>query len=120
VLKKGGVSFVHSAGVVIMRSQLLNGPMVCKEFTLKEGSSDPIKDPLLKVSKPGDILVAFMDPPSKPNTGGNAHCGIMGDGPNIYTNDWNDGIWKLVNVHRMFDSYRYVRIIGLRRKPPAE
>lgn len=114
VLKKASVNDAHSAGVVIMRNQILQGKHVCYEFVVKDGSSDQIDDQLLlKKSKPGDILLAFRDPPSRPNTGGSAHCGIMGDAPNVYTNDWNDGIWKKLNIHMMFDSYRYVRLLRL-------
>ncbi len=114
VLNKAGVKAAHSAGVVVMRNQLRHGSIRCQEFVIKNGSADLIDDQLLlKVSKPGDILVAFRDPPSSPNTGGNAHCGIMSDSPNVYTNDWNDGIWKKVNIHTMFDSYRHVRLLRL-------
>lgn len=114
VLKKAGVSYVSTAGVVIMRSQLLHGSMRCREIILKDGGTEPINDKVVLIrSQPGDILVAFVDPPSKPNTGGNAHCGIMSDGLNTCTNDWDDGIWKSVNVHLMFDQYRYVRLLRL-------
>ncbi len=117
VLKKSKITAAHSAGVVIMRSQLLQGPFKSTEFVIKDGKTNRIDDAvLLKASQPGDILLAFMDPPARPNTGGNAHCGIMGEGSNVYTNDWNDGIWKSVNIHLMFDAYRYVRLLRLSPK----
>ncbi len=114
VLKKSGINCAHSAAVVIMRNQILKGPYSYQEFILKNGTDKIIDDALLlKTAQPGDILLAFMDPPSKPNTGGNAHCGIMGEKANVYTNDWNDGIWKEVNIHQMFDYYRHVRLLRL-------
>ena len=114
VLKNAGVKDAHSAGVVMMRNQLMRGAHNYKEIILKNGSDDYIPDDLLqKSAQPGDILLAFMEIPSKPNLGSNAHCGIMGDGINVYTNDWKDGIWKYVNIHRMFESYRHIRLLRL-------
>jgi hypothetical protein len=114
VLNKAGIKDAHSAGVVLMRNQLLKSSNKTCEFVLKDGSKDPIDEHLLvQTAEPGDVLLAFMDPPSKPNTGGNAHCGIMSEGPFVYTNDWNDGIWKRVNIHQMFDYYRHVRLLRI-------
>lgn len=114
VLESAGIKRAHSAAVSIMRNQLLRSPPSCEEFILKDGTDSDINDEvLLKFSKPGDILVAFVESPSKPNLGGNAHCGIMGDTTTVYTNDWNDGIWKEVNIHRMFDYYSHVRLLRL-------
>jgi len=112
VLKKAGVKGVSSAAVTIMRSQLLHGPTQCQEFVIKNGEAGRINDAkLLAACRPGDVLVAFAEGPTKPNLGGNAHCGIMGGGTRIYTNDWNDGIWKLVDIHLMFDQYKHVRLL---------
>lgn len=113
VLEAAGIKRAHSAAVSIMRNQLIKSSY--EEFTIKNGTKVPIDDrELLKFSKPGDILVAFVESPEKPNLGGNAHCGIMGDTNTVYTNDWNDGIWKAVNIHVMFDYYRHVRLIRLK------
>ncbi len=120
VLKTAGVKDVHSAGVVIMRQQLLKGRLKTSEIVLKNGENGAIKQELLlEHARPGDILLAFMDEPSKPNTGGNAHCGIMNSSITVCTNDWNDGIWKSVNVHSMFDHYRHVRLLRLLNEPRA-
>ncbi len=114
VLESTGLKRAHSAAVSIMRNQLIKSPPSCKEFIIKNGTDSVIDDAeLLKISRPGDILVAFVESPSKPNLGGNAHCGIMGDTNIVYTNDWNDGIWKAVDIHVMFDYYKHVRLLRL-------
>ncbi len=113
VLKKAGVTKVSSPVVTVMRRQLLSKG--CREFIVRDGDGKKaINDQmLLKHSRPGDILIATMEPPSRLNGGGNAHCGIMAKGLQIYTNDWNNGIWSEVNVHQMFDTYPYVRLLRL-------
>lgn len=113
LLKRNGIKNVSSALVTVMRRQLLTNAH-CTELVVRDGKGKQIDDTiLLKLAKPGDILVATMEPPGKLNGGGNAHCGIMGDGTQIYTNDWNNGIWSEVNVHQMFDYYPYVRLLRL-------
>jgi hypothetical protein len=113
ILKKIGIKNVSSALVTVMRRQLLNNAH-CSELTVRDGKGTQIDDAvLLKLGRPGDILVATMEPPGRLNGGGNAHCGIMGNGTQIYTNDWNNGIWSSVNVHQMFDAYPYVKLLRL-------
>ncbi len=112
VLKKSGIETVSSAGVVAMRGQLLTRCAGSKEFVIRNGDGTQIDDTkLTAVARPGDIVLAFMEPPSKPNGGPRAHCGIMGDGTNVYTNNWMDGIWTEVEIHQMFDYYPYIRLI---------
>jgi hypothetical protein len=113
VLKKAGVKGVNSAGVVAMRNQLLSLPG-SKEFKIRSAEGSAIDDTkLLKVAQPGDIVLAFHDPPTKANSGPNAHCGIMGAGSQVYTNNWVDGIWTEVEMHQMFDYYPYIRLVRL-------
>lgn len=110
VLKKADFTRAHSAAVVIMRSQLMADGWT--ELVLRNGEGTQIDDTRLqKIARPGDIVVAFTDPPTKPNRGPNAHCGIMGNGKLIYTNDWMDGVWKELDIHLMFDYYPYVRLL---------
>ncbi|MGH9551124.1 MAG: hypothetical protein ACRD3W_17200, partial [Terriglobales bacterium] len=102
VLKKAGVKSAHSATVTIARKQLLDSG-VATEIVVRNGEGKEIDDEKLKkLAHPGDVLMAFMHPPSKPNGGPDAHCGIMGPGTDNFTNDWNDGIWKELNIHLMF------------------
>lgn len=113
VLKNAGHGGGDSAAVAIMRKQLLNAKGV-HEFVVKEGGYEAIDDKkLIALARPGDVLVAFLEKPDLPNTGPNAHCGIMGSGTRVFTNDWNDGIWKEGDIHQFFDSYKYVRLIRL-------
>ncbi len=112
VLKKAGITKVSSPVVTVMRRQLLSKG--CREFIVRNGEGKALNDQmLLKYSRPGDILIATIEPPNRLNGGGNAHCGIMAQGLQIYTNDWNNGIWSEVNVHQMFDAYPYVRLVRL-------
>jgi len=113
VLKKAGVKKVSTAGVVAMRNQLLSLPG-SKEFNIRSGEGNEIDDAkLLRISQPGDILLAFKDPPTKSNSGPNAHCGVMGSGTQVYTNNWMDGVWTEVEIHQMFDYWTYIRLIRL-------
>lgn len=112
VLKLGGVNGVHSASVAVMRNQLLSRKH--KEIILRNGGAPSIDNAKLKqLARPGDVVVAFMRPPDRDNSGPNAHCGIMADEQEIMTNDWNDGIWKQLNIHLMFDYYPYIRLIRI-------
>jgi len=114
VLKKAGVSKISTPVVTVMRRQLLQKG--CAEFVVRNGPRDgkEIDDRvLLKLCRPGDILVATLEPPGRLNGGGNAHCGIMAQGVQIYTNNWTNGIWTEVNVHQMFDYYPHVRLLRL-------
>ena len=114
VLRQAGVSSVRSPLVTAMRSQLLSHSSGCSERVIRNGEGEEIDDSLLlKDCQPGDILLAFRDPPSKINAGTSAHCGIMGRGTQVYTNNWMDGIWTEVEIHQMFDAYPYVRLIRL-------
>lgn len=112
VLKANGNQSVHSAVVTVMRRQLLAPPNRCREFVIRNGEGGAIDDGvLLKCCHPGDILVAFKAAPNQSNGGANAHCGIMGEGTQVFTNNWLDGIWTEVEIHQMFDYYPYVRLL---------
>ncbi len=116
VLKKAGVNKINTARVVDMRRQLLALPN-SEEFKIRSGEGKEIDDTvLLKTAQPGDIVLAFAEPPSKPNGGPHAHCGVMGKGTQVYTNNWMDGIWTEVEIHQMFDYYPYIRLIRLKAK----
>lgn len=118
VLKKAGVTSAHSATVTVARRQLLASGMAT-EIVVRNGEGTEIDDAKLKkLAHPGDVLLAFMHPPSKPNGGPDAHCGIMGADANVFTNDWNDGIWKELNIHLMFDYYPYVRLLRIKPSHP--
>lgn len=112
VLNVAGISYVRSAATKYMRNQILTGSLKVKEYVIKSGEEGPIDDKRLEsVAKPGDVLVAFMDPLPRGNIGPKAHCGIMAPANRIYTNDWNNGIWTHGDIHRYFDSYRYIRVL---------
>lgn len=114
VLRQAGISSVRSPLVTAMRLQLLRQSNGCLERVIRDGEGEEIDDAvLLKDCQPGDILLAFRDPPSKLNAGTSAHCGIMGQGTQVYTNNWMDGIWTEVEIHQMFDAYPYVRLLRL-------
>lgn len=114
VLKKAGVSSVRTPLVTAMRRQLLNSRTICSERIIRNGEGREINDKaLLKDCQPGDILLAFEEPPSKLNSGTSAHCGIMGEATQVYTNNWVDGIWTEVEIHQMFDYYPYIRLLRL-------
>jgi hypothetical protein len=114
VLKTTGFTTAHSAAVTLMRQQLL-GCKNIREIIICDGAKDKLTDSkLIALARPGDILVAFAKPPAPNyNGGGNAHCGILSTPTEICTNDWNDGVWKKLNIHLMFDYYPYVRLIRL-------
>lgn len=112
VLNKAGCKQAHSAGVRIVYSQLKKMPGV-KHFKLKGEGSDLTANVLASQTQPGDVLLAFNNPPPAPNTGSHAHCGIIGPGGQIYTNDWNDGIWKLAEYQRYFSHYKHVYIFRI-------
>jgi len=114
VLKKVGLNKVSSPVVTVMRKQLLDKAVGCKESIVRNGTGKEIDEAiLLKYARPGDILIATMEPPQRLNGGGNAHCGIMASGCQVYTNNWTNGIWTEVNVHQMFDYYPYIRLLRL-------
>ncbi len=115
VLKKAGVSYAYSPVTKSVRQKLLSGPIKTSEFVVKSGGEKPIDDSTLaSVVRPGDVLVAFMDPLPVGNIGPKAHCGIIGPNGTVFTNDWNDGIWKHASIHTYFDSYRHIRVIRLK------
>ncbi len=118
VLKKAGFSAGHSAAVTQLRNQLL-ASKCAREFVIRSGPKEELLDSKLNaIARPGDIVLAFAKPPeSNWNGGGNAHCGILGAPTEICTNDWNDGIWKKLNIHLMFDAYPYLRIIRIEKLP---
>ncbi len=117
VLKKAGITNVRSALVTAMRRQLLTSPIGCSERIIRNNEGQEISDTvLLKDCQPGDILLAFKEPPSKLNGGTSAHCGIMGLATHVYTNNWMDGIWTDVEIHQMFDYYPYIRLLRLGSK----
>jgi hypothetical protein len=116
VLKQSGYTYGHSAAVTQLRNQLLASHCV-KEFVIRSGPNVQLEDGKLNaIAKPGDIVLAFAKPPeSNWNGGGNAHCGILSSSTDICTNDWNDGIWKKLNIHLMFDYYPYLRIVRIEK-----
>lgn len=114
VLKKAGVRGADSALVTRLRAQLLRNQLGACERIIRDGKGAEIDDAiLLRDCHPGDILLAFKDPPAKLNGGTNAHCGIMGKGTQVYTNNWMNGIWTEVEIHQMFDYFPYIRLIHL-------
>lgn len=117
VLKKAGVNSVSSPLVTAVRGQLLRNAAGCSERIIRNGEGSELSDAiLLKDCQPGDIVLAFKEPPSKLNGGTSAHCGVMGSGTQVYTNNWMDGIWTEVEIHQMFDYYPYVRLLRLGAK----
>ncbi len=116
VLKISGFKYAHSAAVTQLRNQLL-GSRCTREIIVRKGPKDELLDSkLVSVARPGDIVLAFMKPPESDwNGGGNAHCGILSNSSEICTNDWNDGIWKKLNIHLMFDYYPYLRIVRVEK-----
>lgn len=114
VLKKAGVSGVKTPLVTAARRQILANPLGCTERTIRSGEGTQINNAvLLKDCQPGDILLAFKESPNKLNGGTSAHCGIMGEGTRVYTNNWMDGIWTEVEIHQMFDYYPQIRLLRL-------
>lgn len=112
VLKKAGIKNVSSAATKYMRAKIRKSAYKTQEFRIKEGGNKAIDDKrLAQVAKPGDVLIAFMDPLPKGNIGPKAHCGIISRNGKVFTNDWNDGIWKHASIHTYFDSYEYLRVI---------
>lgn len=114
VLKKAGINGVSSALVTTVRSQMLSSIVGCSERVIRNGEGAEISDAVLvKDCMPGDILLAFKEPPNKLNGGTSAHCGIMGQATQVYTNNWMDGVWTEVEIHQMFDYYPYIRLLRL-------
>jgi len=114
VLNKAGVKYARSPVTKFVRQKLLEGPVKVSEYVVKSGGDNPISDQTVaRVARPGDVLVAFMDPLPRGNIGPKAHCGIIGPDGTVFTNDWNDGIWKHADIHTYFDSYRHIRVIRL-------
>lgn len=114
VLKAAGLQNIGSPLTIAVRQKLLKGTLKTSEFVIKNGGEASINDATVnQVAKPGDVLVAFMDPLPKGSVGPRAHCGIIGPNGTVFTNDWNDGIWKQGDIHTYFDSYRYIRVIRL-------
>jgi len=100
VLKSAGIKYATSLRTRDVRSKLMKGPNRVREYDLKTGGNDSIDDARVKsVAKPGDVLVAFMDPFPRCSVGARAHCGIIGEKGSVYTNDWNNGIWTHGSIH---------------------
>lgn len=111
VLNKAGLKCKGSAVVVVLRKQILTHPGT-KEILIKNSSAYGVdKNILARKSEPGDLIFGYMLPVSQPNLGGNAHCGVVSDKGTVMGNDWNDGIWKQVDVDQYFSFYRYVYLI---------
>lgn len=111
VLKTAGIKYATSLRTRDVRSKLIKGPNRVTEYDLKTGGNDSIDDARVKsLAKPGDVLVAFMDPFPRCSVGARAHCGIIGENGSVYTNDWNNGVWTHGNIHTYFDSYKYIRV----------
>ncbi len=114
VLALAGVKYARAPLTKVVRQKLINGPIKASEHVIKAGGDGPIDDATVsKVARPGDVLVAFMDPLPRGSVGPKAHCGIIGPNATVFTNDWNDGIWKHASIHTYFDSYRHINVIRL-------
>ncbi|MBX9669430.1 MAG: hypothetical protein K2X93_17545 [Candidatus Obscuribacterales bacterium] len=114
VLALAGVKYARAPLTKVVRHKLVNGPIKASEHVIKAGGDGPIDDATVsKVARPGDVLVAFMDPLPRGSVGPKAHCGIIGPNATVFTNDWNDGIWKHASIHTYFDSYRHISVIRL-------
>jgi hypothetical protein len=112
VLNKAGYKQAKSAAVRTLYQQLRT-TRGAKDFTLAGTGKDVTAAVLAASTKPGDVLLAFRESPDKANLGPDAHCGIVGPNGDIYTNDWNDGIWKLSNFQKYFYYYKHFRIVRL-------
>lgn len=112
VLKRAGYKQANSAAVRFLYTQLRT-TRGAKEFPLPGAGSDVTAEVLATKTKPGDVLLAFHEYPDKPNLGPHAHCGIVGPKGQIYTNDWDDGIWKLGDFQRYFYHYKHFRIVRM-------
>jgi len=111
VINKAGLKCKGSAVVVTLRQQILNHPGT-KEILIKNSADYGVDKALLDTkSAPGDLIFGYMKPVSQPNLGGNAHCAVVAGQGQVMGNDWNDGIWKKVDVDQYFSFYRYVYII---------
>jgi hypothetical protein len=115
VLKQAGYSQCHSALVTTVRHQLLALPGA-QEIVVKQTSDALDIEKLAKLARPGDVLLAFMDTPAKLNGGADAHCGIMDREARVFTNDWNDGIWKNAPFDQYFHYYKELRLVRLKQK----
>lgn len=114
VLALAGVKYARAPVTRVVRQKLLQGPIKTSEHVIKNGGDGPIDDKTVsRVARPGDVLVAFMDPLPGGSVGPKAHCGIIGPNATVFTNDWNDGIWKHASIHTYFDSYRHINVIRL-------
>ncbi|MBC7998739.1 MAG: hypothetical protein IAF58_12395 [Leptolyngbya sp.] len=117
VLKKSGCNYAHSAAVVVIRKQLLNSPLNLQEISIKKSEAYGVDQNLLrKIASPGDLIFGYKTTPDKPNTGGDAHCGVVAANSNVYGNDWGDGVWKRVEVDRYFAWYPFVYVIKTNSK----
>jgi hypothetical protein len=112
VLNQAGYKQPHSAAVRYVYKQLRTVPGA-KEFKLPGDGAATTAEVLAARTKPGDVLLAFNELPDKPNLGPHAHCGIVGPEGQIFTNDWNDGIWKLAEFQRYFYHYKHFYIFRL-------
>lgn len=112
VLKKSGCNYAHSAAVVVIRKQLLNSPLNLQEISIKKSETYGVDRSLLKkIASPGDLIFGYKTTPDKPNSGGDAHCGVVAANGDVYGNDWGDGLWKRVEVDRYFAWYPFVFVI---------
>jgi hypothetical protein len=112
VLKQAGLPYKGSAMVILVRRELLSGPLSVTEIAVKNSTDYGVDQAKLKqVAKPGDLIFGYMQPPQKPNLGSAAHCGIFAGDGEVYANDWTDGIWKRDVVDRFFAWYKYVYVV---------
>jgi hypothetical protein len=110
VLNRAGYKPAHSATVTVLRKQLLAISGV-REIVVKHVIEPLDLENLRLTAKRGDVLMAFMEPPTRLNGGPNAHCGIMGDECRVYTNNWNTGIWCVAPYETFFYYYKDVRLL---------
>lgn len=117
ILNQSGFPSTKSAAVVVLRNKLLSSPIKAKELVIKNTPQYGVDPRVLDtVASPGDLIMGYKQPPTKPNLGGDAHCGVVAGNGEVYANDWNDGIWKRAQVDRFFAWYPYVYVMKL---PPS-
>jgi len=115
VLSQAGLPYAKSAAVVTVRNQLLAGPAKVEEIAIKNSSEYGVdQSKLAHVARPGDLIMGYMNSPSKSNLGADAHCGVLAGNGEVYANDWLDGIWKRDVVDRFFAWYPHVFVMKIR------
>jgi len=114
VLKKAGYSYRGATAVVALRRQLRGGPLEVRELAVKHSNDYGVdRAKLSELAVPGDMIFGYMHSPDRPNSGNDAHCGIVAGSGEVYANDWLDGVWKRDVVDRFFAWYPYIYVIRI-------